>query len=73
MRNRIQSACGVWAQVAARQAPMLWEVVTVTEALENSTPGGAIVWTGGTDLPIREDAVRVSLLVAALPKPQSWG
>jgi hypothetical protein len=64
MRDRIQSARGVWGQVAASQAPLLWEAVTVIDALHNSTPDGAVVWAGGTHLQVDEGALRVSLLVA---------
>jgi hypothetical protein len=36
MRDRIRSARRVWGQVAASQAPLLWEAVTVIDALHNS-------------------------------------
>jgi hypothetical protein len=64
IRQRVESAHGIWAHVAAPNIPDLWEVARVNEALHGLKPCASALWTGGTDLQAETDMSRVSMLVS---------
>jgi hypothetical protein len=63
-RERIASAQGIWAQVAAPNLPMLWEINQVAQALKDSVRDDAVLWIGGTELQAEGNLERVSMLIS---------